>query len=78
MWFYWLVSIVACAGIGGLLGSLVNQTRNGAVLGGVLGPIGWIVLFVLPKGLRPQNTGLLVVMILVIIIGLLVINALVR
>lgn len=48
MWFYWLVSIVACAGIGGLLGLLVDQARKGVVLGALLGPIGWIVLFVLP------------------------------
>ncbi|MDG1112711.1 MAG: hypothetical protein P8N63_02960 [Pseudomonadales bacterium] len=78
MWFYWLVSIVVCAGIGGLLGSLVDQTRNGAVLGLLLGPIGWIVLFFLPKGQKPKNIGYLVVMILAIIVGLLVINALVR
>lgn len=78
MWVYWLASTVVFAVIGGLLGRRVAKVREGVMLGVLLGPLGWIVLFFLPKGLRPQNIGYSVVIILLVVLALLVINALVR
>ena len=77
MWVYWVASVLLSAVIGGLLGRRVGKAREGVMLGVLLGPIGWVVLFFLPKGLRPQNIGYSVV-ILLVILALLVINALVR
>ena len=77
MWVYWVASVLLSAVIGGLLGRRVGKAREGVMLGVLLGPIGWVVLFCLPKGLRPQNIGYSVV-ILLVILALLVINALVR
>lgn len=78
MWVYWVVSVLLSAVIGGLLGRRGGKAREGVMLGVLLGPIGWVVLFFLPKGLRPQNIGYSVVVILLVILALLVINALVR
>ena len=55
MWVYWVASVLLSAVIGGLLGRRVGKAREGVMLGVLLGPIGWVVLFFLPKGLRPQN-----------------------
>ena len=77
MWVYWVASVLLSAVIGGLLGRRGGKAREGVMLGVLLGPIGWVVLFFLPKGLRPQNIGYSVV-ILLVILALLVINALVR
>ena len=77
MWVYWVASVLLSAVIGGLLGRRVGKMREGVMLGVLLGPIGWVALFFLPKGLRPQNIGYSVV-ILLVILALLVINALVR
>tara|TARA_B100000497_G_scaffold116843_1_gene141587 strand:- start:703 stop:873 length:171 start_codon:yes stop_codon:yes gene_type:complete len=38
-----------CAGVGAALGSTLNRAAKGALLGLLLGPIGWIILFLLPK-----------------------------
>ena len=63
----------------GLLGcECFAVSRDWRPFGKLLGPIGWVVLFFLPKGLRPQNIGYSVVVILLVILALLVINALVR
>ena len=78
MWVYWVASVLLSAVIGGLLGRRVGKVREGVMLGVLLGPIGWVALFCLPKGLRPQNIGCSVVIILLVILALLVINALVR
>ena len=78
MWVYWVASLLLSAVIGGLLGRRVGKALEGVMLGVLLGPIGWVVLFFLPKGLRPQNIGYSVVVILLMILALLVINALVR
>ena len=43
-----LLTLVS-AGVGAALGATLNRVAKGALLGLLLGPIGWIILFLLPR-----------------------------
>jgi len=47
--FYILLSGLVCAVVGSVLGLIVDKGRAGFWLGGILGPIGWIIIFLLPR-----------------------------
>jgi len=46
-----LLTLVS-AGVGAALGATLNRVAKGALLGLLLGPIGWIILFLLPREKR--------------------------
>ncbi|MDB2556540.1 hypothetical protein N9X77_01055 [Luminiphilus sp.] len=43
-----LLTLVS-AGVGAALGAFLNRVAKGALLGLLLGPIGWVILFLLPR-----------------------------
>jgi hypothetical protein len=45
----WLAWIVLGSGVGWMLGKRRGQAVAGLLLGALLGPIGWLAVFVLPK-----------------------------
>lgn len=49
--FIWLVSTA----IGAALGASVNRSGIGAILGACLGPIGWIIVLLLPREASPTS-----------------------
>jgi hypothetical protein len=49
-----LVWMVICGGVGGLIGEKHNRTVSGVVWGALLGPIGWLIVFLLPDQ-RPKR-----------------------
>jgi len=54
-----VIFIVGCCifgGIGALLGSTVNKGAAGLFLGVALGPIGWILVLLLPRGIPQSST----------------------
>ena len=47
--FLWIIVSGFMGFIGLFLGEQVNKTLAGFVLGALLGPIGWIIVFLLPR-----------------------------
>jgi hypothetical protein len=52
-----LVLVIACMVIGGVIGELggKNNSRVGALLG-LLGPVGWVIVAMLPANAMPAKT----------------------
>ena len=49
--------IIAFGGlVGGFLGRIVKKGVSGFWLGAFIGPIGWIIIFLLPRDQRPKKT----------------------
>ena len=44
-----LLLTLVSAGVGAALGASLSRVAKGALLGLLLGPSGWIILFLLPK-----------------------------
>jgi hypothetical protein len=49
-----LLTLVS-AGVGAALGATLNRVAKGALLGLLLGPIGWIILFLLPRNVASRR-----------------------
>lgn len=49
---YWLVGVAIGAGVGALIGGMKNRTGLGAVLGGLLGCLGWLIIALIPRRSR--------------------------
>lgn len=56
----WLVSALLCGCIGMALGSTVDRGGMGFILGLLLGPIGWIVVLLLPRETVVSNSTIAV------------------
>ena len=54
--FVWLFGLIASCFIGGMIGSSVNRFGVGLLLG-ILGPIGWIIVLLLPRDPVPQTSS---------------------
>ena len=55
MGIYVLLTLMSAV-IGAALGTTLNRVTQGALLGLLLGPIGWIILFLLPtETSRPED-----------------------
>lgn len=48
LWWWALAFTVACAAVGALIGKYKNTIVRDAVLGAVLGPIGWVISLCTP------------------------------
>ena len=53
----WLVSALLCGCIGMALGSTVDRGGMGFILGLLLGPVGWIVVLLLPRETIVSNSA---------------------
>jgi hypothetical protein len=56
-----LLILLIAGGLGGLIGALIGNTRHrqgaGCALGFFFGPIGWIIVLLLPAGPAPVKTN---------------------
>ena len=51
--FFWIICAVFGI-VGGILGSSVNKGRLGFLLGFFFGPIGWVIVLLLPRRVEEQ------------------------
>ena len=48
-WGFWIFLWIVFGFVGGFLGSTVNKGGTGFLLGILLGPIGWVIVFLIPE-----------------------------
>ena len=53
-----LFALLLCGGIGAALGTTIEKSSMGFWLGLILGPIGWILVFLLPRKETGANTAI--------------------